>query len=99
MCGQDGSRHDPLAFGCVGHPFGYELRQRRFVDVLQLATAAALEVTAGRHGTVRTMDQRAIGLQDITWHTAGRMATVRSHTIAPRGDADNFIWIAHRNVA
>ena len=78
---------------------GHELCQRLFVRMLQLAAAALVEVSTGRRDMMRSMRKRPIRMHDVTGHRTRNMLPVVRNAIAARGDADDFVWFAHRKVA
>ena len=90
---------EPLPQRRVHHPVADELRQRRLVEVLQLAPAASPEVAARRLGTVRAGFERPVRPHDIARRRQRHMPPRCRDAIAFRGDADDFLALAHNAVA
>lgn len=86
---RDTPRVQPLPLGGICHAIGNEMRQRRVVAMLQLATAAFAEVTAWRLGAVRPGLQSAIRQQPVTRSSAGHMPARRRDAIAFRGNTQD----------
>ncbi len=81
----------------VEHAVADERRQRRFVEVLELAPAADGKMTARRCGAVRSGLQRTIGQHDVTRRGQRDMTAARRDTVAFRRDADDLFAFRHRN--
>jgi hypothetical protein len=68
----------------------HELGERRFVEVLQLATTASPEVTAWRRGVVGARFQQTILPENIARRRKRHVAAIGGDAVALRGDADDF---------
>jgi len=83
----------------MDYTVAYELSQRILVEMLQLAAAAAREVTARRIGVVRSRLHAAIGQDSVARSRQRDMAARRGDTIALGGNANNLFCFAHRQAA
>lgn len=68
-----------------------------FVQMLQLAATAKLEMRAWRIDMVQAVDEPASRIQAIARRCKRHMPTVCGHAIAARGYPDDFINIGHNS--
>lgn len=84
-------RRQPLRVEGGGDPVGDEARIAFIVEMLELASATAREMTAGRRLMVRARHDGAVGGQGVAGGGKCGMTPVFGHAVATRGDADNDI--------
>jgi hypothetical protein len=76
-----------------------ERRISHVVDMLELATAAAAEMTAWRHGAVRSRLDTPIRPQQIARRGERSVPAIGGDAVAARRDADDRSGFHHRQAA
>ena len=89
-------RGDPLSLQAMGaqsagDPLDHPGAIVVILDMLQLATATAREVSARRHHVVRPRDDRAGGIERVTWGRERGVPPVAGHTVPPRRKPDDLV--------
>jgi hypothetical protein len=82
---------DPLSERRENDAVAHECRQRRFVEVLELASSAAPEVTARRCGMMRARLHAAIRQHDVTGRGEGDVTAALGHAVALGGDSQDCL--------
>jgi exosortase A-associated hydrolase 1 len=90
---------DALRACSVNHPVAHESSERLFVQMLELTSPAATEVTARRCRTVRPRLHAAITEHEVTWRGEGDVAAARGHAVTFGGDPQDFLSGRHRKLA
>ncbi|GGD93436.1 hypothetical protein GCM10011515_11570 [Tsuneonella deserti] len=86
-----------LSLGGVKNAIAHEIRKRVFVEMLQLAAAAMAEMTARRHGVVRSRLKAAIRAEDISRRGEADMPTAFGDAVTLGGDPQNLFTIHYKN--
>lgn len=95
MNGHDFANRHLLCGQSMTDSVGNKSPQAFFVQMLQLATTTDWEMLAGRGCMVRTVDQAACRIDDITWRGMRDIAALGGDAIAARCDPDNLFWTCH----
>ena len=90
---------EALAFGGMEHAVAHERGQGFLVEVLELAPAAAAEVTARRLGVMRPRLDDAVVPEQVAGGGKRGMAARRGDAIAFGGDADDLFSGGHSAAA
>ena len=98
MRGQDLSDTDVLRFGAEDDPLGHKLGERRLVRMLELATAAFTEVSAGWFNVMRPASGNLTLAHFVTRQCTGNVCASRRYAVPACGKADNLFIFGHRQL-
>ena len=92
-------RHETLPFGRMDYAVVDEVAQGLLIEVLQLATAAAAEVAAGRARMMRPRQHSAVCEPLVPWRCTGNMASGDRHAVPLCRYSDDLFGLAHKQPA
>ena len=72
------------------------IRIGRVIDMLELTPAAGGEMAARRRDAMRAGGDCPICVQNVTGRGHWRKAAISGNTIPARGEADDLVWIDHK---
>lgn len=89
MCPRDPVADKALSRRCIDDAISDEIRERFFIEMLELAAATGTEMAAWRHGAVWTGHDCAVSRNAVTRRGEREVAAAFRHAIATRSDPDD----------